>query len=514
VLDTVETERVLGRSTPASIVRAVVSALILAVVALGSVLLMPPLAAGGLLLTVAVLYLARRTAFNWTTMLFVLAAVIMFIPIRRYALPIPLPFALEPYRLLIVVLIVALVVALVIDPAFHWRPVVFGWAFAIFLATQVLSIAVNADTLVEQGRDGGAATAILGFIVLISVFFIARQLLSSEVVVTRLLVFLVWAGVVVAALAVFERYTRTNVFLLLGNVLPLTLLRDDAESLRAGGARAYASSQHPIALAVLFCLLIPIAIYLAKYAGWPRHELTRKFVYAGAIAVMIAGILVAVSRTGVAVLGVMLVVTILLRPRLGLVLAAIGIPFGILAAVAVPRLFERTVLSFFDLESLIASQFASPGYRGQGRLADLAPAFADVENNPVFGTGPGSRVVVGENANAMILDNQWLDTLLESGVVGTLGLAIFVVTPPIMLLSFAFRRAQNQRHAMLAFTLAVCMAGYITAMFFFDAFAFIQTFLVLDLLLAVGAWLLTEGSGDYRSEGLRKPTRELAETGR
>ena len=31
-------------------------------------------------------------------MLFALAAVIMFIPIRRYAIPIPLPFALEPYR--------------------------------------------------------------------------------------------------------------------------------------------------------------------------------------------------------------------------------------------------------------------------------------------------------------------------------------------------------------------------------------------------------------------------------
>ena len=42
----------------------------------------------------------------------------------------------------------------------------------------------------------------------------------------------------------------------------MAILRDDAESLRAGGNRAYASSQHPIALAVLFCMIIPIAIYL------------------------------------------------------------------------------------------------------------------------------------------------------------------------------------------------------------------------------------------------------------
>jgi hypothetical protein len=294
--------------------------------------------------------------------------------------------------------------------------------------------------------------------------------------------------------------------------LPLTLLREESESLRAGGARAYASSQHPIALAVLFCILIPVAIYLAKYAVWPRNEISRKLLYALGVGVMIAGLLVAVSRTGVVVLGVMFIMTLLLLPRVGLLLAMIAFPFGLLAAAVVPALFEKTVLSLLDFEALIASQFASPGFRGQGRLADLAPAFEEVAQNPFFGTGPGSRVVVGPTANAQILDNQWLGTLLESGVVGVIGLIVFLATPPIMLLAFAFHsvrqhqamqqlpEAETKRHAMLAFTIAVSTVGYITSMFFYDAFAFMQTFFVLGLLLAVGAWLLTEGSTPMRNE--------------
>jgi hypothetical protein len=499
-------------------IRAVTSAIVLAIVALAAVILLPPVGAGGVLLGVSLAYLARRQVFNWTSMLLLLAAVIMFIPVRRYAIPIPLPFALEPYRLLIVALVLAIIVALVIDPRFRWRPVVFGWPFAVFLALQAVAIVVNGPFLVEQGFDYGALTSISQFLVLISVLFIARQLLTSEAIVNVLLVFLVWAGVIVALFAVLERFARVNVFLLLGNVLPLTLLREEGESLRAGGARAYASSQHPIALAVLFCLLIPLAIYLAKYAGWPRNEISRKVLYALAIGAMIAGLLVAVSRTGVVVLGVMFLMTLLLRPRLALLLGIVAFPFGLLAAVVVPALFEKTVLSLFDVQSLIASQYASPGFRGQGRLADLAPALAEVAQNPFFGTGPGSRVVIGENANAQILDNQWLGTLLESGAVGVLGLIVFLATPPLMLLVFAFRDArrrhsalgisapQTQRHAMLAFTLAVSMVGYITSMFFYDAFAFMQTFFVLCLLLAIGGWLLTEGSTPMRNE---RPERAL-----
>jgi hypothetical protein len=152
-------------------VRAATSAVILAVVAIAAVIVLPPVGAGGVLLGVSVAYLARRQVFKWTTMLLLLTAVIMFIPVRRYAIPIPLPFALEPYRLVIVILAIAIAVALVIDPKFRWRPIVFGWPFAVFLALQAVAIVANGPSLVEQNFDLGAATAISQFVVLISVLF-------------------------------------------------------------------------------------------------------------------------------------------------------------------------------------------------------------------------------------------------------------------------------------------------------------------------------------------------------
>src|SRR6187431_2657368 len=77
-----------------SAARQVIAGALLTTVALGCVLLLPPLAGGAVLLTVAVLFLARRLIFSWVGGLAILVGVIMFIPVRRYALPIPLPFAL------------------------------------------------------------------------------------------------------------------------------------------------------------------------------------------------------------------------------------------------------------------------------------------------------------------------------------------------------------------------------------------------------------------------------------
>ena len=109
-----------------------------------AVIFLEPLIVGGVLLIVAGLFVFRRQFFNWTTMLFVLAAVVMFIPIRRYALPIEVGFALEPYRVLITGLLIALAVSLIRHGTSRWKPVVWGWPIAIFLWTMFASLMVNA----------------------------------------------------------------------------------------------------------------------------------------------------------------------------------------------------------------------------------------------------------------------------------------------------------------------------------------------------------------------------------
>ncbi|QAY74685.1 O-antigen ligase family protein [Agromyces protaetiae] len=473
---------------------ATIGALVATGISVLGVVFLDPLVFGGVLIAVAGLYVFHRVVLSWTAMLFVLVGVVLFIPIRRYALPIPVGFALEPYRVVIAGLLVALILAFFLRDTRERKPVVWGWPIAIFLWTMLASLLFNVTPLVESGLFGPGFGNLFQLSFLLSVVFVTRQLLSTERITMIVLNVIVLGGAFIGFFAFLERFTRENIFLLLGNFLPLQLLRDDAESLRAGGNRAFGSAQHPIALAVLFCMIIPLAVYLMKYSPWPRFEQTRRILYIGAIGIMLVGMLAAVSRTGVVTLGAMFLFVLVMRPKLGGILAAIGAPIALVVGLVLPQLFESMVLSLLDIDSLVASQYASVGMAGQGRLADLPGAFDEFSQAPLAGTGLGSRIVVGENANAQILDNQWLGTLLETGVVGIIGLIALLVWPIITMVRFMFRSDVDPKWTNLVFAIATASVGYTAAMFFYDAFAFMQTLLLLAILYAIAAWAMT-GAG-------------------
>lgn len=485
--------------------------LLLGAAVIFAVVLIDPLIAGGVLLLCGASYVFRGVIARRTSMLVVFAAVIMFVPIRRYALPIDVGFALEPYRLLIVALVVAVTVGLMTG-RLVWKPVVWGWPIAFFLWLMYASLMFNVVQATASGTISGGLANLIQLTFLLTVVILVRQLLTTDRQVTTFLALLVLAGTVVGFLAFVERYTHVNLFLQLQRFLPLELLRDDAQSLRAGGNRSYASSQHPIALSVLFCMLVPIAIYLMRFGRWPRHAVNRSLVYVVAIGTMMVGMLTAVSRTGIVVLGAMFLFTLALRPRLAGRLFLVGVPFAALAAAVFPKLFSSTVLSLFDFERLIASQSQSVGMRGQGRLADIGPAMQQLAEQPWFGTGLGSRVVVGESANAQILDNQWLGTLLETGIFGTIGVVALLVYPVIRLVHFAFTSAAPPNRVFLAFAIASSALGYAVAAYFYDAFAFMQALLLLCMLLAVGAWAMTHGAEDWPKQKVPERPQSAART--
>ncbi|NQX12431.1 O-antigen ligase family protein [Microbacteriaceae bacterium VKM Ac-2855] len=476
--------------------RSVVATLLLTLVAVGAVYYLPQPYGGAILLAVSLLYLTRKLLFNWTGGLIALLTIIMFIQVRHYSLPVPFSFALEPYRVTIILMAVCGIVALLIDPKFVWRPAVFGWAFAAFVGTGIISVAFNVQGITETGVGSGVVGALLNEILMLTVFFIVRLALKNASMVELVLTFLVWTAVVVAFVAIIERATHQNLLTKLETFLPLKVISGDSEltasGYRAGGQRAYASSQHPIALAVMFTMMIPIAFYLSKYAKWPFNEINRKIIYSGVVAILLVGVVTAVSRTAIVTLGVMFLITLILRPKLGGILIVATIPTMILGAVAAPKVFNDTIGSFLDPDTLIASQYTSAGSAGAGRLADLEPAMRIVNAHPLFGTGIGSRIVVGEGRNAFILDNQWLGTLLDAGWVGVIGLAIFFIVPIVLLLRYSFKRGTLPQYQNLAFALSVLLIGYVTAAYFYDAFGFFQTYMLYYVFLAVGAWVISE----------------------
>ena len=103
---------------------------------------------------------------------------------------------------------------------------------------------------------------------------------------------------------------------------------------------------------------------------------------------------------------------------------------------------------------------------------------------------------MGPDSNAFILDNQYLSTLLESGAIGVLGVAVLLLVPAVRLALFSRWPAERiggvapDERRDLAAAVAVSISGYVVALFFFDGFSFIQTLLTFFLLLAAGSWAL------------------------
>jgi hypothetical protein len=478
-------------------VRAIAGTGLLLTAAGAGVFFADPLAVGALLGLVACLYLFRAAVFSWPGAALALVVVISLVPARRYTLPVSLPFAAEPYRIVVLVLLVVVVGALLLDPSFRWRRLEFGAPVAFFFATQLVSIAVNVPGLVDLGLAPNAVISMFSLLLICAVFVIARQIFRSRTLVRFTIMATVLSGALLGALATVERVTRVNIFLEIFSALPLQRLSEE-ESLfvKEGTARAFGSAQHPIALAVFLCMLIPLGVYLARHANWPRHPVPREFWWLGCTMLIALGMVSAVSRTAFVQLAVMLVVAILLRPRLTPKLAL----YGGLAACAALLISARNVVAMItellDPQALIESQMTSPGWTGSGRLADLGPSLEAAAARPFTGTGLGSRVTTGSDANAFILDNQYLSTLLESGAIGLLGMLVLLLVPAVRLALFSRWSAERiggiapDERRDLAAAVAVSIAGYAVALFFFDGFSFIQTLLAFFLLLAAGSWAL------------------------
>jgi O-antigen ligase len=119
-----------------------------------------------------------------------------------------------------------------------------------------------------------------------------------------------------------------------------------------------------------------------------------------------------------------------------------------------------------------------------GRIADLAPTLAEVGRKPLLGHGYAMRITTGPEANACLLDNQWLGTLVDVGIAGALAwLALFLTV--IRRWGRAAREPSEAGWLLVAATAAV--AAYGVSMFTFDAFSFVQVTFLLFVILGIGA---------------------------
>jgi O-antigen ligase len=464
------------RGTLASIgiVVSALAALTLAVLASAPLeLVVPPLA------LVVVLALTWRALTPWPRLLAGMILVILFIPIRRYALPFDAGIQLEPYRLLVAAIVAGWAVALLVDPRVRLRRSGFEGPLALLVATALASEAANFERFASvQTIAVKQLSFLLSFIV---VLYLVVSVIRHAEQVDLLLRVLVGGGAGVALLTIFEARTQYNVFDHLSEFVPLLRFDEPPAVGNDGrGYRAYASGQHPISLGAALVMLVPLGLYLIRSTGRRR--------WWAASGVLLLGALVTGSRTAVLVLFVILLVYAFQRPHEVKRLWPAAAPLVVALYFAAPGTMGTIKNSFFPEGGLIASQSQDAGTAGSGRIADLGPGIEEWKRTPFVGQGFGTRVVDGPEANAPILDDQWLTTLLESGAFGMFAWLWLFVRAHRRFTRAA--RADDSMRGWLFTALAASVTSYAVSMATYDSFSFIQVSFLLFLLLAFGAALL------------------------
>ena len=428
---------------------------------------------------------------EWHALLAFVILLILFVPVRVYSLPATLPFSLEPYRLVVAFVAVGWLLSLLVDRRIKLRGTgLVDAPLAAFTAVAWLSLIVNHTRMTSVEPE--VTKRLLFFVSFGVVLYITVSVVQSRRQVDFLVKTLVLGGGVVGLLALIESRTGYNVFDHLSSFVPVLkatgMPLEDPSFARDGRMRVVASSQHPIALGAMFVMLIPLALYLARTHGG-KWWLPLGMTFAGTIA--------SFSRTPVLMLTVVMLVFIWLRPRDVLRIWPALLPLLIAVHFALPGTLGALKGTFMPAGGLVQQQATGPV--GSGRVSTLHPALhAEFWPNPILGEGFGTRVTKASEAipvpNAPILDDQWLGTLLETGIVGA-GLLMWMFLRFIRRIGREAKSEDTWRGFLLA-CIAASVAAYGVSMFTYDTFAFIQVTFLLFLLIAIGSVVYRLPAGD------------------
>jgi O-antigen ligase len=341
-------------------------------------------------------------------------------------------------------------------------------AVIIFVAVAIASVALNANELDRVGElTLGLKKLSLLFSLVAFYLIVTTVIRPSEV--RAFTVFIVIVASIAAAGTIYEYRTHTNLFYdVAQSVLPGVVTHPEQfDALdEIGRPSIVGPTQHGLAIASILAMALPFAVIGLLDA----RNRARKFLWALAVALIFAGALSTLRKTsGVAPLGT-LVVLALYRPRSLLRLLP-------LAAVLVGVVH---VLSPGALGS-VQSQLTNAGQVNstKDRKHDYQAVTPDVAHHPFFGRGYKTY----EPPVHRYLDNEYLGTLVETGVLGILSLLAMGFTGMVVA-HRVLKRGDPERGPPMLGVIAA-MATFLIVNALFDATSFLEVPYVFFLLAAL-----------------------------
>ncbi len=312
-----------------------------------------------------------------------------------------------------------------------------------------------------RAADRGLVVVLTG----IGVVLVAAQGIQTLRQLNAVILALVCLGGVVGAIALVQFATGLDI----GSIIKVPLLNQMVTNagmadVRFGFVRTNATAAHPIELGVVMAALSPLGLHLIVQA--------RRLWIAVPTSLMLLAIPTTLSRSGFIALTVGIVVVMLSWSWLDrlVVLSVMGV-LGLLAVVVRPGLGEGVV----DLFTLAGSDDSI-----LGRTSDYDVIGGYLQTSPLFGTGLGTFLP----ERFIILDNQFLLTLIDMGAIGLITLVVLLGTAVMTCASVSIR-SRSGALSRMAIAVAASLAAIIVSLGFFDALSFGMVTGLLWILLGL-----------------------------
>ena len=303
----------------------------------------------------------------------------------------------------------------------------------------VLASYVLIDRSTVTGPEIASADRLLMQLAVVTgVALVAAEYLNSLDDVRRVLRVLCWGGAFCGVVAALQFWISLDLAPYLRELPGFSLNFTDAGILvRNGLNRVSGTAVYPIELGVVAGMLLPLAIYLAIYDT--DRSARRRWAPVALIALAIPA---SVSRSAIlsVAFGVgVLVVLMPVRQRLA-------------AICALPLTLAGVFMSAHGLIGTLATFFGA-GTSDESvatRVSDYPLVERFLQERPWFGRG--GWTYIPDNV-LDVLDNQYLKTAIELGLVGVIALAAFFLVPMIAAL-VARRRSSDPELRLLCAALA------------------------------------------------------------
>ena len=343
----------------------------------------------------------------------------------------------------------------------------FLWINGRIMASCAAAFARPLPNIESQAPYRGTAT-MLGCV---GLTLLAADGIRSRRRLETLLQWTVWSSCFVAIVGLIQFTTGYDLAAKIAVPGLGTLVNAGFIQQRAGFNRVAGTAGHPIEFAVVMCAVLPIALH---YAFFPTTK--RRWAAWIPVALILAAIPTSLSRTsviGLAVVALFLVPTWRFKRQLGALVGA-GVAVGVMQIIY-PGILNAMVGLFTQANSDVSITT---------RKSDYSNGFNLIRQSPLFGQGFKTFI---PNVNFYI-DNQYLMSAIETGIIGTISLiSLFVIG--ISLARGARHRSRDEKTRELGQALAASLATAMVCFATFDALSFPMITGLTFMLLGVTAAL-------------------------